>query len=156
MPATQYNFADLFESIVDGLPDNEALVVDGTKRFTYAQLEKRVNRLAHVLQRVGVKAGEHVGLYLMNGNEYVEGMLAALKLRAVPINVNYRYVEDELRYLMSDADLVAVIHERQFAPRLAAIRGGLPKLQRNLENSMQTPVKPGFSAEGGGYNPDPL
>ncbi len=129
MPATNYNFADLFESIVDGLPDNEALIVDGTKRFTYAQLEKRVNRLAHVLQSLGVKAGEHVGLYLFNGNEYVEGMLAALKIRAVPINVNYRYVEEELRYLMNDADLVAVIHERQFTPRLAAIKGGLPKLR---------------------------
>ena len=76
----------------------------------------------------GVGAGDHVALYLYNSTEYLEGMLAAFKLRAVPINVNYRYVEDELRYLLDDADAVAVIFHREFAPKLAAIRPSLPRL----------------------------
>ena len=72
--------------------------------------------------RLGIGAGDHVALYLYNGTEYLEAMLAAFKLRAVPINVNYRYVEDELRYLLDDADAAAVVFHREFAPKLAAIR----------------------------------
>jgi acyl-CoA synthetase (AMP-forming)/AMP-acid ligase II len=68
----------------------------GEQRATYAELEQRANKLAHYLAAQGVKAGDHVGLYLYNCNEYLEGMLACFKIRAVPINVNYRYVEEEL------------------------------------------------------------
>ena len=118
----EFNLADLFESLADTVGERTA-VVCGDQRLTYAELDARANRLAHHLQAGGVKAGEHVGMYLYNGTEYVEGMLACLKMRAVPINVNYRYVEDELRYLFSDADLVGVLHQREFAPRIAAIRG---------------------------------
>ena len=82
-----------------------------------------------MLAAQGVGAGDHVALYLYNSTEYLEGMLAAFKLRAVPINVNYRYVEDELRYLLDDADAVAVVFHREFAPKLAAIRPSLPKLR---------------------------
>ena len=84
---------------------------------TYAELEERANRLAHHLPAQGVGPGDHVGCYLYNGPEYVEAMLAAFKLRAVPINVNYRYVADELRYLFDDADLVGVVHDAEFADR---------------------------------------
>ena len=74
----------------------------------------------------GVGPGDHVACYLYNSIEYLEVMLAAFKLRAVPINVNYRYVEDELRYLLDDADVKAVVFHREFAPKLAAIRSSLP------------------------------
>jgi 3-oxocholest-4-en-26-oate---CoA ligase len=84
--------------------------------------------LAHALAARGVEAGDHVGLYLYNGTEYLEGMLAAYKLRAVPVNVNYRYVEAELRYLLDDSDATAVIFHREFAPKLTAIRDELPDL----------------------------
>src|SRR6476469_3432512 len=81
----------------------------------------------------GVGAGDHVALYLHNGTEYLEGMLAAFKLRAVPINVNYRYGEDELRYLLDDADARAVVYHREFAPALRAIRAELPSLDAFVE-----------------------
>jgi len=123
-----FNLADLFESVADAIPDREALVC-GDRRLTYGQLDERANRIAHFLAGAGVQPGQHVGLYLFNGTEYVEAMLACLKIRAVPINVNYRYVEGELRYLFDDADLVGVVHQREFAPRLAAIRDRLPLLQ---------------------------
>jgi len=124
----EFNLADLFECVVDTVPEREAIVY-GTRRFTYAQLDERATRLAHALAERGIGPGDHVGLWMYNCNEYLEGMLAAFKLRAVPINVNYRYVADELRYLFTDADCKAVIHEADFAPRLEEIRADLPLLR---------------------------
>ncbi len=123
-----YNFADLFEAIVDLHPDRTALVVGDTRR-TFAEIEDRSNRLAHHLREAGIGAGDHVGIYAYNGPEWVEGMMALYKLRAVPVNVNYRYIETELRYLCDNADLVAIILQREFAPRVAAIRDDLPQLR---------------------------
>src|ERR687891_1524201 len=124
----QYNLADLWEKVVDTVPEHEALVC-GDLRLTYAEVDERANRLAHHLAAEGVGAGDHVALYLYNGVEYIEGMLAAFKLRAVPINVNYRYVEEELRYLLDDSDAKAVVFHREFAPKLDAVRGRLPQLR---------------------------
>ena len=84
------------------------------------------NRLAHYLAAQGIGPGDHVALYLYNGTEYLEAMLAAFKLRAVPVNVNYRYVEDELRYLLDDSDAKAVVFHREFAPKLDAMRDRAP------------------------------
>jgi acyl-CoA synthetase (AMP-forming)/AMP-acid ligase II len=128
-----FNVADLFELVVDAIGDREALVC-GDRHLTYAQLDERANRLASWLASQGVGHGDHVGLHLYNSTEYVEGMLAAFKLRAVPVNVNYRYVADELRYLFADADLVAVVHEAAFAPLIDDIRSGgaLPLLHTTL------------------------
>jgi acyl-CoA synthetase (AMP-forming)/AMP-acid ligase II len=109
----QFNIADLFESIVDVIGERMALV-SGNRRLTYAELDARANRLAAFLKSRGVGRGSHVGLHLFNGTEFVEGMLAAFKLRAVPININYRYVENELRYLCENADLTAIITQREF------------------------------------------
>jgi 3-oxocholest-4-en-26-oate---CoA ligase len=75
--------------------------------FTFAELEERTNRLAHALADRGVGPGDKVGVYGYNTNEWVEAQWAAWKLRAVPVNVNYRYVEGELRYLFDNADMVA-------------------------------------------------
>jgi len=107
MPARHFNIADLFEIVADTVPEREALVC-GEARLSYAQLEERANRLAGWLWREGIGAGDKLGLYLYNCNEYLEGMLACFKVRAVPVNVNYRYVEEELTHLFGDADLVAL------------------------------------------------
>jgi acyl-CoA synthetase (AMP-forming)/AMP-acid ligase II len=123
----EFNLADLWEAVVDAVPDREALVC-GPRRLSFAGLDERANRLAHVLAGRGIGAGDHVALYLYNGTEYLEGMLAAFKLRAVPVNVNYRYVEEELRYLLDDSDARAVIFDRTFAPKLLAVQDQLPEL----------------------------
>jgi 3-oxocholest-4-en-26-oate---CoA ligase len=123
----EFNLADLWEAVADAVPDREALVC-GDRRLSYRDTDARATRLAHDLATHGVGPGDHVALYLYNGTEYVEAMIAAFKLRAVPVNVNYRYVEDELRYLLDDADARAVVFHREFAPKLAAIRDGLPLL----------------------------
>ncbi len=128
----EFNLADLWERVVDEIPDHEALVC-GDRRLTYAETDAGRRSSRTTSPRVGIGAGDHVALYLYNGTEYLEGMLAAFKLRAVPINVNYRYVEDELRYLLDDADACAVVYHREFAPALDAIRGDLPLLRTFVE-----------------------
>ena len=126
-----FNLADLWEAIADRVPDRLAVVTEA-RRVTYAELEARANQLAAWLAAQGVAPGDHVGLHLYNGTEYLEGMLAAYKLRAVPVNVNYRYVEEELRYLFDDADLVALVHDVEFGPRIDAIADRVPTMRVRL------------------------
>jgi acyl-CoA synthetase (AMP-forming)/AMP-acid ligase II len=127
-----FNFADVWEMAADALGDRLALVV-GDQRRTYAELEERANRLAHHLTAQGVGPGQHVGLYLENCPEYLEAMLACFKIRAVPINVNYRYVAGELRYLLDNSDAVGVLHGPQHAAVLAGILPDLPAVGWTLE-----------------------
>src|SRR3954465_8764779 len=127
-----FNLADLVEAAVDRVPDRRA-VVTAARTLTYAELEERANRLASGLPQQGIGRGDPVGCFLYNGTEFIETMLAAFKLRAVPINVNYRYVEDELRYLFNDADLKAVVNDAEFTSRIDAIRAGVPTLTATLE-----------------------
>ncbi len=136
--AVEYNLADLFESVVDVVPDREALVYldhPGTgaeRRLTYAELDAAANRVAHHLIDSGVRPGEHLGLHLYNGVEYLQTVLACLKARIVPVNVNYRYVEDELVYLYRDADLVALVFDAEFEERVAGALPRAPKLRHLL------------------------
>ena len=126
--AKTFNLADLFEMVVDSVPADRTALVCGDAKVTYQQLEQRANQLAHFMQSKGVKAGEHVGLYMYNCNEYLEAMWACFKIRAVPINVNYRYVKDELLYLFDNADMVAVVHGREFVPAIAEVREAATKV----------------------------
>ena len=113
------NIADLFEHAVDAAPDNPAVkVLD--RVVTYAELESESNKLAHYLASQGIGPGDHVGIYAKNSIEHVIAVLAVVKIRAVNINVNYRYVEGELNYLFDNADVKALIHERPYAPIVAA------------------------------------
>jgi len=122
-----YNLADLFESVADAVPERTA-IVSSERRLSYAELDERATRLANCWAGLGIGQGDHIGLQLRNGSEYLEGMLAAYKLRAVPINVNYHYVEGELEYLYNDADMVAVITHQAFAPRVAQVADRVDKL----------------------------
>lgn len=143
----EYNLADLFESVVDAVPDREALLyVDhpGTgaeRRLTYAELDAAANRIAHHLIDAGIRPGEHLGLHLYNGVEYLQTVLGALKARIVPVNVNYRYVEDELIYLYRDADLAALVFDGEFDERVAAAAPQAPGL-RHLVRVGPAPAAP--------------
>lgn len=127
-----YNLSELYERVADKVPERLAMVA-AHRRLTYAELNERANRLAQHLREAGVNPGDHVGLQLQNGVEYIEGMLAAFKLRAIPININYRYVERELEYLFQHADLVALIFHRQFGPRIAAVTPRIATLRHLIE-----------------------
>ncbi len=124
----QFNIADLFESVADAVPGRTALVC-GDRRLTFSELDLRSTKMANVLRARGVGPGDHVGLYLYNGAEFIEAMLAAFKLRAVPININYRYVEAELTYLFDNARLVALVHQRELSAHAARAARAVPSLR---------------------------
>jgi acyl-CoA synthetase (AMP-forming)/AMP-acid ligase II len=127
----EFNLADIFELVADTVPDREAVVCGG-RRLTFAGLEERANRLAHHLAAAGVGPGDHVACYLYNGTEYLETMLAAYKLRAAAVNINYRYVAGELRYVLADSDAKAIVFDSRFAATLAEAAGELPLLGARL------------------------
>ncbi len=127
-----FNLADLAEHTADVVPDRTALIC-GDRTVTFGELEARANRLAHHLAAEGVGERDHVAIYSYNSIEYVEAMLAAYKLRAVPINVNYRYVTDELVYLFDNADVVAVVYQASFSLRIAEVEDQLPMLRHLVE-----------------------
>ncbi len=127
----EFNLADLFEHAADAFADREYLVADGDTR-TYGEMEARANRLAHHLADQGVGPGDHVGIYAYNSVEWVETLWAVFKLRAVWININYRYVEGELAYLFGNADLKALVFAREFASRVGNVIDNLPLLQHSI------------------------
>jgi 3-oxocholest-4-en-26-oate---CoA ligase len=141
MASTQFNLARAFDVVAGAVPDREALVW-GDRRLTFREVAVRSRRLAVHLRGRGLGAHreraelaghesgqDHLGIYLYNGNEYVESMLGAFHARVAPFNVNYRYVEDELIYLLDNARCRALVYHASFAPTLAAVRDSLPRLE---------------------------
>src|SRR4051812_27435863 len=124
-----FNIADLFEHTADRVPDRPALIV-GDDHLTYSELDARATQVAHRLAALGVGPGDHVGIYAYNGTPWVETMLGSFKLRAVPININFRYVEDELAYLLDNADVKVVVYDPEFEDRLANVRARLPHVEQ--------------------------
>ncbi|MCX2982013.1 acyl-CoA synthetase [Halieaceae bacterium IMCC14734] len=126
--ARSFNLADLFESVASAVPARTAIVSE-ERRLTYQQLDERATRLASCWQAQGIGRNDHIGLQLRNGSEYMECMLAAYKLRAVPININFHYVEGELAYLYQDADMVALVTHQSFAARVAQVTPDIEALR---------------------------
>ncbi|HYC22444.1 MAG TPA: acyl-CoA synthetase [Candidatus Bathyarchaeia archaeon] len=135
-----FSLAQLHEAIAEAIPDREC-IVSGKRRLVWAEVTDRTRRLANFLlarglgldrERAGLERWEsgqdHLAIYLHNGNEYLEGMLGAFKARLAPFNVNYRYVEEELVYLLRDARARAILFHASFAPLLEKIRAELPDL----------------------------
>ncbi|HUE31969.1 MAG TPA: acyl-CoA synthetase [Mycobacterium sp.] len=129
--AVALNIADLAEHAIDAVPDRVALIC-GDEQLTYAQLEEKANRLAHYLVDQGVKKDDKVGLYCRNRIEIVVAMLGIVKAGAILVNVNYRYVEGELRYLFDNSDMVALVHERQYSDRVANVLPDTPNVKTIL------------------------
>lgn len=136
-----FNLSTVFRTVAGAVPDQEVLVWRD-RRLTYAGMDRRVDGLAHHLverglgchtprtELAGHESGQdHLGLYLRNGNEYLEGMVAGYRARVAPFNVNYRYVEEELLYLLADARTRALVYHAEFAPNVAAVRDRLPDLE---------------------------
>ncbi|SDC68718.1 acyl-CoA synthetase [Rhodococcus tukisamuensis] len=119
------NIADFVEHSIDLNPERVALL-DSDREITYAQLEERTNRLAHYLQDHGIKPGDKVGIYSRNTIEAIEAMVAVFKARAVMVNVNYRYVENELQYIFENSDMAALIVERRYVDKVANVLPNTP------------------------------
>src|SRR5699024_7020290 len=121
-PVHQFNLADIVESVAAAVPERIALTYEG-RHFTYAELDELADKTANLLTRAGIEPGEHVSLFLKNSVEHVTAILGLIKIRAVPINVNYRYTPPELEYIFTDSDSSAVVvelpeHQRTLAELL--------------------------------------
>ena len=121
---------DVLEVVADAIPHEMALITNEVQ-FTYSQLDERATRLANHLLSIGIKSGEHIGVHAQNCHQWVEAFYACAKISAVAVNVNYRYVAAELRYLYDNADCVAVITAPEYVDAINDVRDALPNL-RNL------------------------
>ena len=136
-----FNLATVNEAVADAVADRDAIVFRD-RRITYRQLTERTRRFANFLIDHGLGAyterdaladwesgQDHLGIYLYNGNEYLEAMVGAFKARVAPFNVNYRYVDEELVYLLNDARTKALVFHSSLAQHVAAIRDQVPTLE---------------------------
>ena len=131
-PIMEMHWATIWESIADAIPDRPA-VTNGDVTRSWAEYDQRAARVAAALAAHGLGPDSKVGLYLYNGNEYLEAHYGALKMRGVPINVNYRYLDEELRYLLDNADAEALIFHRSLADRVRRVVDRLPGLRLLVE-----------------------
>ncbi|OBJ01541.1 acyl-CoA synthetase [Mycobacterium alsense] len=138
---TQFTVPAVAHAVAAAIPDRE-LVIHGERRYSYAQVLDRANRLAAYLHSRGLGchterselAGHEVGqdllgLYAYNGPEFVETLLGSFQARVAPFNVNFRYVKNELLYLLKDAGATALLYHAAFAPRVAEVLPDLPQLR---------------------------
>ncbi|CAN5171462.1 acyl-CoA synthetase [soil metagenome] len=138
--SVSFNLSTVFSTVANAIPD-QSFLVWRDKRLTYAQVDARIDGVARYLAAAGLgchterddlagheSGQDHLGLYLRNGNEYLEAMIAGYRARVAPFNVSYRYVEEELFYLLNDSKARALVYNAEFAPRVAAIRDKLPQL----------------------------
>ena len=136
-----FDLSTVFRTVAAAIPDSTFLVWGG-QRFTYSDTDARVDGVARYLQSLGLgchterahlrgheSGQDHLGIYLRNGNQYLEAMLGGYRARVAPFNVNHRYVGEELVHLLRDAQAKALIYGAEFAPQVEAIRHELPGLQ---------------------------
>jgi len=117
----ELSYATLWEAISDKIGDENAIVT-GTNRRTWTEYEDRASRLAKAFGEAGLGPGSKIGMYLWNGNEYLEAQFAGMKIRGVPININYRYLDDELLFLLDNSDAEALIFHTSLSDRVARVK----------------------------------
>ena len=127
-------FATIWESIADSIGDSPA-VTQGTVTRTWSEYDQRAARIASALVDAGLQPQSKVGLYLYNSNEYLEAQFATFKFRGVPVNVNYRYLDEELLYLLDNSDAEALFFHSSLGDRVARVVDRLPKLKLLVEVS---------------------
>ncbi|MBI4882469.1 MAG: AMP-binding protein [Actinobacteria bacterium] len=154
----EYQFATVWESIADTLPAHTA-VVHGNRRFSWPEYDDRAARIAAAFVAAGLGPNSKIGLYLYNGNEYLEAHFAAFKMRGVPININYRYVDEELRYLLDNSDAEALVFHSSLGDRVERVRRRLPNLKLLIEvedsEPGQVPVAGSYEEVLSGHAPMP-
>ena len=135
----EMHFATIWETISDYIPDDPALICDENVT-TWKEYEDRAARLASFLNEKSITSDSKVGLYLHNSNEYLEAQFATFKIEGVPINVNYRYVEEELIYLLDNSDSEVVFFQNSYAERIKKIADKLPKIKVFIQVGGKNPL----------------
>jgi len=128
-----WNFGDLLDGIEPLLPPDEPAVLHGDSVLTWSELSRRSNNLARALVERGLEPGDKVGLYLRNCTEYLVALAACFKARAVQVNVNFRYLDDELWYILDNSDARFVVFGSEFGERVEALHERLPGVRGWLQ-----------------------
>ena len=128
----EMHFATIWESIADAIPDLPA-TTHGSVTRSWSEYEQRSARVAGALTAAGLEPGAKVALFMYNSNEFMESQFGVFKMRGVPINVNYRYLDDELWYLLDNSDSEAIIFHSSLGDRVARVAERLPQLKLLIE-----------------------
>ena len=134
------DFASVWEMVSDLVPENDALIC-GEDIVSWKEYDDRASKIASALSEAGLGANSKAGLYLNNSNEYLIAQYAIFKVGGIPINVNYRYVEEELIYLLENSDAEAVFYHACYSSRIKEIAGSLPNIKAWIEVSDGTESK---------------
>ena len=125
-------YASVWERNSDVIPDKIALIC-GDNEVTWKEYDDRAAKLASLLTNSGLGDNSKVGLYLHNSNEYLEAQYSVFKIKGVPINVNYRYKEEELIYLLDNSDSEAVFFQSCYTEQIESIKDKLPKVKLYIQ-----------------------
>ncbi|MDT5070514.1 MAG: 3-oxocholest-4-en-26-oate---CoA ligase [Mycobacterium sp.] len=141
MGDVSFNLSDVFRTVARTIP-HQTFLTWRDRHLSYADIDARVDGFAHYLASVGLgchterdslagheSGQDHLAIYLRNGNEYLEAMIGSYRARVAPFNASFRYVEEELVYLLADSNARALVYPAEFASRVAAIRDRLPHLE---------------------------
>ena len=129
----QWNFGDMLDAIVPVLPEGHLALVHGDREITWQEMSARSNNLARNLRANGAETGDKVGFYMRNRPEYSELLAACFRGRLVHVNVNYRYVADEVHYIFDNSDATVVVYGKEFRDNIEQLRPRLPKVKQWIE-----------------------
>ena len=147
------HFANVWERVADTVGDEIALI-NGDKKFSWSSFDSKAAKIATILEEHGLKSDSKVGIYLHNSNEYLEAQYGVFKIEGVPINVNYRYIEKELIYLIDNSDSSVVVYHQEFGKSVNNIKSKLPKVKIWLETAEGNECTyEKFATEGDGSSP---
>lgn len=121
-----WNYGDIFEAVANAVPEGAPALIHRDQVITWRDLDHRSNNLGKALLERGLVYGDKVGFYLRNHSAYMELLTACFKARLAHVNVNYRYVEDELWYILDNSDSRAVLFDAEFKPQVAKLMERLP------------------------------
>jgi acyl-CoA synthetase (AMP-forming)/AMP-acid ligase II len=124
-----WNYGDLFDSCAESLRPDFPAVIHGDRTVSWGELSTRSNNLAAGFLEQGAKTGDKIAIYMRNCPEYVEILVACFKARLVPVNVNYRYRDEELRYILENSDAVAVVYSTDFIDHIQSLKPKFPAMR---------------------------
>jgi len=138
MAKSIWNFGDILDDNATHLGPNDPALIHGDRMISWPEMSARSNNVASALLNRGIQPGDKMGFYLRNQPEYVEGLAAAFKARLTHVNVNYRYLDDELSYIIDNSDAAVLLYDAEFRDNVERVRGRLPKVKLWLEVNSQS------------------
>lgn len=134
-----WNYGDILDGIDSIMPADAPALVHGDQRVNWSDFAARTNRVARALRARGVETGDKIGFYLRNCTEYSEALVGAFKGRLVHVNVNFRYLDDELAYILENSDSTAVLYGAEFLDRVERVRARLPQIKEWIQVGGEAP-----------------